>query len=85
MLYEKQLGLLRGISHSPRCCSYVKSLLFSFTFVYMIKDDDALTEIQFNQPGETVMQMLMYQFKLTNSYHVVMNMCLVWRDGTDFI
>ena len=51
----------------------------------MIKGHDALTEIQFKQPGETVMQMLMYQFKLTNCYHVVMNMCLVWRDGTDFI
>ena len=51
----------------------------------MIKDNEALTEIQFNQPGETVMQMLMYQFKLTKSYHVVMNMYLVWRDGTDFI
>ena len=51
----------------------------------MVKGHDALTEIQFNQPGETVMQMLMYQFKLTNSYQVVMNMCLVWRDGTDFI
>ena len=29
-LYEKQLGLLWGISHSPRCCWYVKSLLFSY-------------------------------------------------------
>ena len=43
MLYEKQLGLLRVISHSPRCFRYVKSLLFSFC-VYMINDDDALTE-----------------------------------------
>ena len=31
----------------------------------MIKGDDALTEIQFNQPGKTVMQMLMYKCKLT--------------------
>ena len=43
-LYEKQLGSLRGISHSPRCCGYGKSLLFLFC-VYMIKGDDALTEI----------------------------------------
>ena len=33
----------------------------------MIKSDDALTEIQFSQPVETVMRMLMYQFKLTKS------------------
>ena len=84
MLYGKQLGLLWGISHSPGCCCYVKSLLFSFC-LYMIKSDDAPTEIQFSKPGEMVMQMLMYQFKLTCFYHVVMNMCLVWRNGTDFI
>ena len=79
-LYEKQLGSLRGISHSPRCCWYVKSLLFSF-WVYMIKGDDTLTEfssfevkwveqksIQTLQPGETkIIQMRMYQFKLTKS------------------
>ena len=40
------------------------SNLFSFC-VYMIKADDAPTVIQFSQTGETVMQMLMYQFKLT--------------------
>ena len=56
----------------------------------MIKVDDVLlTVIQFCQPDETVMRMFLYQFKLTNSqtcfYHVVINMCLVWRDGTDFI
>ena len=33
----------------------------------MIKGDDAHTEIQFDQSGETVMQMLMYRFKLTKS------------------
>ena len=66
MLDEKQLGLLRGISHSPRCCWYVRSLLYSFC-VYMIKSDDALTEIQFSQPDETVMRMLMYQFRLRKS------------------
>ena len=66
MLYEKQLGLLRGISDSPRCCWCVKSFLFSFC-VYMIKADDTLTKIQFTQPGETVMRMLMHQFKLTKS------------------
>ena len=44
MLYEKQLGSLGGMSHSPRCCGYAKSLLFSFC-VYMIEGDDALTEI----------------------------------------
>ena len=38
----KKFDLLRGISHSPRFCWYVKSLLFSFC-VYMIKGDDALT------------------------------------------
>ena len=43
-LYEKQLGLLRAISHSPRGCWYLKSFLFSF-YVYMIKGDDALTDI----------------------------------------
>ena len=53
----------------------------------MIKADDTLTEIKFSQPGE-VMRMLMHQFKLKKSqtcfYHLVMNMCLVWRDGADF-
>ena len=50
----------------------------------------------FSQPVETkIMRMCMYQFKLTESltktltktyfYHMVMNTCLVWRDGTDFI
>ena len=44
-LYEKQLGSLEGyISLTEMCCVYVKSLLFSFC-VYMIKGDDALTEI----------------------------------------
>ena len=44
------------------------SNLFYFHFVfYMIKSDNALTEIQFSQPGETVMRMLMHQFKLTKS------------------
>ena len=33
----------------------------------MIKADDAITEIQFSQPGKTVMQILMYIFKLTKS------------------
>ena len=42
MLYEKQLGLLRGIFHSPRCFWYDKSFLFSFC-VYMSKGDNALT------------------------------------------
>ena len=41
-LDEKQLGLLGGISHSPICFWYVKSLLFSFC-VYILKGDDALT------------------------------------------
>ena len=35
-LYEKQLGSLRGISHSPRSCWHVKSLLLSF-WVYMMQ------------------------------------------------
>ena len=44
-LYEKQLGSLeRDIPFTEMCCVYVKSLLFSFC-VYMIKGDDALTEI----------------------------------------
>ena len=34
------------ISHSPRCCCYVRSLLLSFC-VDIIKGDDALTEISF--------------------------------------
>ena len=77
MLYEKQLGLLRGISHSARCCWRVKSFLFSFCF-YMIKSDDTLIDIQFRQPGETVMRMLMHPFKLTKElnlffYHLVMS------------
>ena len=43
----------------------------------------------FSQPGETkIIQIHLYQFKLTESeayfHHVVMNMCLVWRDQTDF-
>ena len=66
MLYEKRVNLLRGISHSPRFWWCVKSFLFSFC-VYLIKADDTLTEIQFNQPGETVMRMLMHQFKLIKS------------------
>ena len=52
--------MLRGISHSPR---YVKSLLFLFC----VYSDDTLIEIQFSQPGETVIPMLMYQFGLTKS------------------
>ena len=44
MSYEKQLGSLKEISHSPKCCWYVKSLLFLFC-VYLIKGDNALTEI----------------------------------------
>ena len=40
-LYEEQLGLLRGISQSPRCRWYAKSLLFLFC-VYMIMVDDTL-------------------------------------------
>ena len=43
-LYEKQLGSYGGMSHSPRCCVNVKTLLFSFC-VYVIKGDKALTEI----------------------------------------
>ena len=44
----------------------------------------------FSQPGETkIIRMCMYQFKLTKSetyfYHVVMNMCLDWRDETELI
>ena len=57
-----------------RCCQvHVQTtLLFKIISigmfcVYMIKGDDALTEIHFNQPGQTVMRMLMYQFKLTKS------------------
>ena len=68
-------------------------LLCQISFIFILclhgQVDDALSEIQFSQPGETVMRMLMYQFILTKSYtcfdHVVMNKCLVWRDGTDFI
>ena len=60
MLYSKQLGMLRGISHSPR---YVKSL----SFLFCVYSDDTLIEIQFSQPGETVIPMLMYQFGLTKS------------------
>ena len=33
-LHEKQLGSLRGISHSPGCCWYVKSPLFFFMFIW---------------------------------------------------
>ena len=33
----------------------------------MIKGDEALAEIQFSQPGKTIMRMLIYQFKLTKS------------------
>ena len=44
-LYEKQLGSLGGyIPLNEMCCVCVKSLLFSFC-VYVIKGDDALTEI----------------------------------------
>ena len=43
----------------------------------------------FRRPGETVIRIHMYQFKLKKSltcfYRVVINMCLVWRDGEDFI
>ena len=62
---------------------------FHFAFTWSRAMTCLLTEIQFYQPGETVMRMLMYQFKLTKSqicfHHVAMNMCLVWWDGTDFI
>ena len=40
----RNLARLGGISHSPRCCWYVKSLLFSFC-VNLIKGDDGLTKI----------------------------------------
>ena len=62
MLHEKQLDL----HYSPRCCRYEKSILFSFCF-YMIKSDVGLTKIQFSQPDETVMRMLMNQFNFTKS------------------
>ena len=43
----------------------------------------------FRWPGETVIRIHMYQFKLKKSltcfYRVVINMCLVWRYGEDFI
>ena len=79
-LYEKQLGSYGGMSHSPRCCVYVKTLLFSFC-VYVIKGVKRLPRSvlskqngmsknrykHFGQPGETVMRMRMYQFKLTKS------------------
>ena len=41
---RNNLALLGGIPLTEMCCVYVKSLLFSFC-VYMIKGDDALTEI----------------------------------------
>ena len=43
-LYEKQLGSIRGNSHSTGCCWYVQSLLFLFC-LYIIEGDDALTAI----------------------------------------
>ena len=77
-LYEKQLGSLRGISHLPRCCWYVKFILFSFS-VYMIKGEACLPRSHlskrngmnknryehFSRPGEAnIIQTNMYQFKL---------------------
>ena len=43
---------------------------FHFVFTYMIKSDDALTEIQFSQPDKTVMGMHIYQFKLNFSFYI---------------
>ena len=43
-LYREQLGSLRGVSHSLRCCWYVKSFLFLFC-VYMIKGGGTLTQV----------------------------------------
>ena len=65
-VYEKQFGLLSGITHSPRCFWYVESLLVSFCVYFNIRITVSPGwQIQFCQPGETVMRMLMYQFKLT--------------------
>ena len=52
----------------------------------MIKSDDTLIDIQFREPGETVMRMLMHPFKLTKELNLffITWLCLVWRDGTDF-
>ena len=91
MLYEKQLALLRGYP-TPLDVSdilFYYLFYFHFAFTWSRAMTRLLTEIQFYQPGETVMRMLMYQFKLTKSqicfHQVAMNMCLVWWDGTDFI
>ena len=75
-LYEKKIGSFRGISHSPRCCCYVKSLLFSF-WVYMIRGMTRLPSSRLSKRNglnknrckreKEIIQMRMYQFKLPNS------------------
>ena len=81
-LYEKQLGSLKGISHSPRCCWYVISLLFLF-WVYIwsrgmtrlprshLSKRNEMNKNRckhFSQPVKTkIMRMHMYKFKLTKS------------------
>ena len=81
-LYEKQLGSLRGISLSPRCCWYVIFLLFLFCVYIWSSGMTRLPRSRlskrnemnknrykhFSQPVKTkIMRMRMYKFKLTKS------------------
>ena len=78
---RNNLARLGGISHSTRCVAYVSNL-FYFHFVFMLSrgmmrllrsrlsKQNGMNKNQYKyfiQPGETVMRMRMYQFKLTKS------------------
>ena len=70
MLYEKQLDLLRGYLTHLDVAVMSNLFYFHLLFTYMIKSDEALTEIQFSQRDKTVMGMHIHQFKLNFSFYI---------------
>ena len=79
---EKQLGSLRGISHSPRCCWYVIFLLFLFCVYIWSSRMTRLPRSRLSKQNEMnknrykhfsqsvntkIMSMPIYKFKLTKS------------------
>ena len=96
-LYEKQLGSLRGISHSRRCCWYVIFLLFLFC-VYIwssgmtrFRSKMRWTKIDINTSASLSRRKLC-QCVCTNLNKQKVKLIfttwlwarLVWRDGADF-
>ena len=93
-LHEKQLGSLRGIFHSPRCCWSVIFLLFLFcayiwssrmtrlprSRISKWKEMNKNRYKDFSQSVQTKI-MRMYKFKSTKTYfyHVVMSMSSLAR------